>query len=128
MIELDLLEHRRHRELRLEHVLLLGGSGAILRGGRARDRAEVSARLLEQFARPGQKKKIERVVANLLGDIALRGEHALARSLGVFLRLLRAEPQLSGTGNLLRETESGVIKIARFVAGKRLRTADAQML
>ena len=128
VIQLELLEDRGHRELRLEHVLLLRGAGAILCGGRASDPSEIATRLFEQVSRSSQKKKIERVVANLLGDIALRREHALAGGLGVLLRLRGAEPQLSGTGNLLREAESGVIEIARFIAGKRLRTADAQML
>src|SRR5260370_8559615 len=74
---------------------------------------------------------IEQLEVNLLYlflDFTLRGFIAMLGELSVFFRLRPLQTELAGTGDILRDAEAGVIKVAAFISREWLRTSNREVL
>src|SRR5260370_12385419 len=128
MVHRMLLQDLSGLKLCLDQVLLETLTHAIPGSGDLLDLFELILIAIEN--RQGLRV-IEQLEVNLLYlflDFTLRGFIAMLGELSVFFRLRPLQTELAGTGDVLRDAEAGVIKVAAFISREWLRTSNREVL
>ena len=115
-------------KLRLDHVLLQTLPHAIPGFRNLLNLPQLVLIAIENRQRLRVIEQLEINLFDLFFDCTLRRFVTMPGVVGVSFRLGLLRAELAGTRDVLRDAEAGVIKIAAFVAGKRLRTSNREML
>src|SRR5258708_13557301 len=122
MVHRMLLQNLSGLKLGLDQVLLQTLTQAIPGCGDLLDLLELVLIAIENRQ---SLRMIEQLEVNFLDpllDFTLRGFIAMLGELSVFFRLRPLQTELAGTGDVLRDAEAGVIKVAAFISREWLRT------
>src|SRR5271170_4910623 len=128
MMHRMLLQDLGGLELRLDQVLLQTLPQAISGFRDLLDRLELVLISIENRQRLRVIEQFEVDFLDLFLDITRCGFVTMLGELGVLFCLGLLQREFAGTWNILRDAESGVIKVAAFIARKRLRTSNSEML
>src|SRR5258708_23994764 len=128
MVHRMLLQDLSGRKLRLDDVLLQTLTYAISGFRDLLNLPQLALIAIENCERLGVIVQLEIDLFDLFLDCTLSSFIAMLGVLGIFFRFGLLQTKLAGTRTGLREAEAGVVKIAAFIAGQRLRTSNREML